>query len=73
MAALANLRLERYCQNRAVSGTPGGKSKTFSIWQAISPETSTTEFERFRNLLGDSAAAASVTARLAELGGETVP
>lgn len=73
MAALANPRLERYCQNRAVSGSPGGKSKRFSIWAAISPETSTTEWERFLNLLGDPTAAASVSARLAELGGETSP
>lgn len=73
MAALTNPRLERYCQNRSVSGTPGGKSKTYSIWAAISPETSTTEFERFLNFLGDATAAASVTTRLTELGGQTVP
>ena len=73
MAALTNPRLERYCQNRAISGTPGGKSKTYSIWAAISPETGTTEHQRFLNLLGDPTAAANVATRVGELGGETVP
>ena len=73
MAALTNPRLERYCQNRAVAGSPGGKSKTYSIWAAISPETGSTERERFLNLLGDPTVSTNVTTRLGELGGETVP
>ncbi len=71
MAALTNARLERYCQNRAVSGSPGGKSKTFAIYAAIAPETGTTEYNLMLSLIGNQATI--LNARLAELGGETAP
>ena len=70
---IADARLERYCQNRAISGTPGGRSNTSAIYATISPETGTTEHMRFLAFLGDATAAASVATRLGELGGETVP
>jgi len=71
MAAIDNAELERYCQHRSVSGTPGGKSRDYSIERAIYPKTGTTEKMRFLALLGNVGSV--VSARLTELGGEVSP
>lgn len=71
MAAIDNAELERYCQFRSASGTPGGCSRDRSIEKAIWPKTGTTEKMRFLALLGSVGTV--VSDRLTELGGEVSP
>lgn len=71
MAAIDNAQLERYCQFRSISGSPGGKSRDYAIEKAIWPETGVTAKMKFLALLGS--VGTTVSTRLTELGGEVSP